>query len=80
MAVKRGGLGSKDPCDIQKNPKGHQNSFIRPLFKHFVWEIVKAPATSIALWPVCPCQSGVNCNFAKSITKLNLFILCFPAQ
>jgi hypothetical protein len=40
-----------------KNPKGYQNSFKRPLFGHFVWEIVKAPATSILLllWPVRPC-------------------------
>jgi hypothetical protein len=29
MAVSRGGLVSKDPCNIQKNPKGPQNSFKR---------------------------------------------------
>jgi hypothetical protein len=39
-----------------KNPIGPRNSFKKPLFRHFVWEIVKAPATSIALllWPVRP--------------------------
>jgi hypothetical protein len=31
------------------NPKGLPNSLKRPLFRHFVWEIVKSPATSIAL-------------------------------
>jgi hypothetical protein len=32
------------------------NSFRKPLFWHFVWEIVKAPATNFALlqWPVRP--------------------------
>jgi hypothetical protein len=42
----RSGLESKGPCDIpyKKNPKGPQNSFKMPLFRHFVWEIVKAPA------------------------------------
>jgi hypothetical protein len=35
-----------------------QNSFKRPLLRHFVCEIVKAPATSIALllWPVRHCK------------------------
>jgi hypothetical protein len=30
---------------IQKNPKDSRDSFKRPHFRNFVWEIVKAPAT-----------------------------------
>jgi hypothetical protein len=41
---------------IQKNPKGPWNSLKKPLFRHFVWENLEAPATSIALllWPDRP--------------------------
>jgi hypothetical protein len=52
--------GIKRPLrpSIRKSSKGPQNFSKRPLFWHFVWEIVKAPMTNVALflWPVRPCH------------------------
>jgi hypothetical protein len=55
MFDSKGGLGSKGLCDTPY--KRIQKSSKRPLFWHFVWEIVKAPATKVSLliWPVWPC-------------------------
>jgi hypothetical protein len=46
--------GDQNTLQHTKNPKTPQNSFKSFFFRHFVWDIVKAPATSIALplWPV----------------------------
>jgi hypothetical protein len=66
-------LGSKGLCDIPYNKiqKAAQNSFKRPLLRHFLWEIIKAPATSIAfpLWPVrlCICDLHIVTVFVLVI-------------
>jgi hypothetical protein len=58
-----------------KNPNGLQ----KVLFRHFVWEIVKAPATSIALSlrPVRPIYGLVG-TLSPPLMKLLFFLSVFP--
>jgi hypothetical protein len=61
---------------IQKYPKGPQNSFKSPLFRHFVWEIVQTIDT-MASPPLAVRNKLQICN---KHYKMNFIWLLFPAQ
>jgi hypothetical protein len=48
---------SEEDWDQKASATIHTKKIKRPLFYHFVWEFIKAPATNVAalLWPVRPC-------------------------
>jgi hypothetical protein len=73
----QGWTGIKRPLRHTKKSKRPPKFLHKAPFQTFCMGNCKSPCNQHCTMAG---QSKVNCNFATNITKLNLFILCFPAQ